>query len=76
MEVRLQLSRGAGFLLYTDGLVERRRQAIDVGLQRLLAEVEANRDASPPTLTANLLRLLDPGERDDDACAMAVSLSG
>jgi len=71
-----RLEPGSLVLFYTDGLVERRRQAIDVGLQRLLAEVEANRDAPPPALTANLLRLLDAGERDDDACAMAVSLGG
>ena len=36
------LAPGAGFLLYTDGLVERRGEPIDAGLERLLAAVRAS----------------------------------
>ena len=39
------LAPGAGFLLYTDGLVERRAEPIDAGLERLLAAIRASPDA-------------------------------
>ena len=48
---RLQPARRArGFLLYTDGLVERRSEPIDAGLERLLAAVRAIPGASPAEL--------------------------
>ena len=40
-QARVQLSPGAGFLLYTDGLVERRTEAIDAGLERIVDVVRA-----------------------------------
>ena len=46
-QARVELSPGAGFLLYTDGLVERRTEAIDAGLERLLDVVRAAPDSSP-----------------------------
>ena len=75
-EARCRLDPGSVVLLYTDGLVERRRASLDAGLERLVAEVEANRGEPPEQLTANLLRAFDTTERQDDACAMALSLRG
>jgi PAS domain S-box-containing protein len=75
-EARCRLDPGSVVLLYTDGLVERRRQSLDAGLERLVAEVEANRGEPPERLTATLLRAFDTTERQDDACAMALSLRG
>jgi phosphoserine phosphatase RsbU/P len=75
-EARCRLDPGSVVLLYTDGLVERRRKSLDAGLERLVAEVEANRSEPPERLTANLLRAFETTERQDDACAMALSLRG
>jgi PAS domain S-box-containing protein len=75
-EARCRLDPGSVVLLYTDGLVERRRQSLDAGLERLVAEVESNRGKPPERLTASLLRAFEAGERQDDACAMALSLRG
>jgi phosphoserine phosphatase RsbU/P len=75
-EARCRLEAGSIVALYTDGLVERRRQSLDSGLERLVAEVEANRGEPPARLTAHLLRAFATSERQDDACAMALSLRG
>ena len=75
-EARCRLDPGSVVLLYTDGLVERRRQSLDVGMERLVAEVEANRGETPERLTSNLLHAFETTERQDDACAMALSLRG
>jgi serine/threonine-protein kinase RsbW len=75
-EAGCQLGPGTALLLYTDGLVERRRQPIDAGLERLVAATEANRDEPPERLAANLLHALEESERQDDACVMALSLKG
>jgi serine phosphatase RsbU (regulator of sigma subunit) len=69
------LERGSGLLLYTDGLVERRGEAIDAALDRLVAAV-AERAATPPdalveSLAATLLAD-DPG--DDDVCELLFTL--
>jgi PAS domain S-box-containing protein len=75
-EARCHLEPGSAVVLYTDGLVERRDQAIDARLDRLVAEVEANRAEPPDRLAAHLLHALEAGEHQDDACAMALSLRG
>jgi sigma-B regulation protein RsbU (phosphoserine phosphatase) len=75
-EARCRLDPGSVILLYTDGLVERRHQSLDAGLERLVAEVESKRGEPPERLTSNLLRTFATSERQDDACAMALSLRG
>ena len=66
------LAPGAGFLLYTDGLVERRTEAIDVGLERLLAAIRATPDPAPELLAATLPELLvEHGAPGDDVCLLA-----
>ncbi|MEV6612626.1 SpoIIE family protein phosphatase [Streptomyces sp. NPDC051051] len=66
---------GSTLALYTDGLVERRAQGIDPGIERLAAalgsfrtgELDANLDGAAD-------RILDPmlsdSERDDDVCLL------
>jgi serine phosphatase RsbU (regulator of sigma subunit) len=70
------LARGASFLLYTDGLVERRTEPIDAGLERLLAAVAALGDPGPgelaDTLPAVLIEHEAPG---DDVCLLAFRFS-
>lgn len=53
---------GATLVLYTDGLIERRREDIDTGLARLADALARHRAKDPETLAdAVLLELLPPG---------------
>jgi serine phosphatase RsbU (regulator of sigma subunit) len=69
------LPPGSTLALYTDGLVERRAQGIDPGIQRLrqamaalsATEVENDLDATAESL---LKPLLHDSERDDDVCLL------
>src|SRR5688500_3027643 len=73
---RLALEPGGGFLLYTDGLVERRQEAIDVSLERLLGEVRGKPGTSPAQLVDALLgRLLGARTVDDDVCLLSFRLN-
>jgi PAS domain S-box-containing protein len=69
VEATFDLAPGEGFLLYTDGLVERRGESLDTGFARLLAA--AGGDADPAALTA---ALLPSGGGEDDVCVLAVRL--
>ena len=67
-----ELAEGETLLVYTDGLIERRREDIDVGLDRLLA---AAADLCRTDLRLGLHDLVatmhDP-DRDDDVTALAL----
>jgi serine phosphatase RsbU (regulator of sigma subunit) len=70
------LMPGAGFLLYTDGLIERRTEAIDAGLERLLAAVRASSGSSPAQLVETLpAALLERDSSADDVCLLSFRLS-
>jgi PAS domain S-box-containing protein len=70
------LGPGGGFLLYTDGLVERRTEPIDAGLERLLAAVRARAGSSPMQLVEALPEaLLERGATHDDVCLLSFRLS-
>ena len=70
-EGELRLEPGAGLLLYTDGLVERRTEAIDAGLQRLIDAVAARAELPPAELVAALPAvMLAGGHSDDDVCSL------
>ncbi len=60
---------GGTLVLYTDGLVERRREDIDVGLSRLARSLSRHGAADPETLADALLAELIPegGATDDTA---------
>jgi PAS domain S-box-containing protein len=76
LQAAFTLKPGAGFLLYTDGLVERRTEPIDAGLERLLAAVRASPGASPAQLVETLPdALLERGASDDDVCLLGFRLS-
>jgi serine phosphatase RsbU (regulator of sigma subunit) len=68
------LERGARLVLYTDGLVERRRESIDVGLERLRRAAEGF-EGSVDELCDHLLQALrpPPGARHDDIALISVS---
>ena len=67
------LAAGDGFLFYTDGLVERRGEAIDDGLERLLTLAAQHADAAPDALVRLLPEaVLDAGAAGDDVCLLAL----
>jgi PAS domain S-box-containing protein len=70
-EAEFTLTPGSAVLLYTDGLVERRAQPLEQGMDRLLGEVAAHRDDTAAALTAAVAHALLEGERADDVCLLA-----
>jgi PAS domain S-box-containing protein len=76
-EATFALVPGAGFLLYTDGLVERRTEAIDAGLDRLLTAVGATADPAPADLVRALPEtLVEHGTHGDDVCLLGFRFTG
>ncbi|WP_338775423.1 SpoIIE family protein phosphatase [Streptomyces sp. DG1A-41] len=77
----VRLSPGSTLALYTDGLVERRAQGIDPGIERLAsalggfrsAELDADLEGSADRI---LHPLLTDSERDDDVCLLLCHLQG
>lgn len=61
---------GTTILLYTDGLVERRGEVIDVGLERLRAAVDPAGDVQ--RMCADITARLVPEQRADDVAMIAV----
>lgn len=68
-EHRVTLPPRSTLLLYTDGLVERRREPLDVGIARAADLVEENRNTDLDELAAELMSRLTPagGFQDDVA---------
>jgi serine phosphatase RsbU (regulator of sigma subunit) len=76
-EYQAPLSNGDVLILYSDGLVERRGESIDVGLRRLVeAAVSGPDDAR--ALCAHLLENVLPGRAGlhDDVTAMLARVGG
>ncbi|KOU18257.1 protein phosphatase [Streptomyces sp. WM6372] len=68
-------AEGDTLVLYTDGLVERRREDIDTSLARLARALTRHQDTDPETLAdAILLDLLPPGGATDDSALVIVRL--
>ncbi|MFE2550265.1 PP2C family protein-serine/threonine phosphatase [Streptomyces sp. NPDC059355] len=68
-------SNGDTLVLYTDGLVERRREDIDVSLERLAEALVRHRDADPERIAdALLVDLLSVGGATDDTALIVVRL--
>ena len=59
-------------VMFTDGLVERRGESIDVGLQRLLVAVEDSRHSTPQEIGDLLVERLTDGYDPDDDIALLV----
>jgi serine phosphatase RsbU (regulator of sigma subunit) len=69
----LVLQPGETVLLYTDGLVERRRRPFEDGVERLRTVLEADRGTPLTELVASLPELLsDQGALEDDCCILAL----
>ena len=72
-EAVVTLDEGAVLVLYTDGLVERRGEALDEGFARLAASAEEHRAAGPGPMASALLR--DLGSRSDDVALVVARLA-
>ncbi|TDC42875.1 PAS domain S-box protein [Micromonospora sp. KC213] len=73
-EAELTLPRGSRLLLYTDGLVERRGERIDQGLDRLAEALDARRTAPIASLTQEISDGMLAGEGGhDDTCLLALA---
>lgn len=70
-----ELRRGASLVLYTDGLVEDRREEIDFGIERLRSAAERS-DLHPEALAEELLRLLVGDREGEDDVAIVVARRG
>jgi anti-anti-sigma factor len=67
-----ELEPGATLVLYTDGLVERRGEALDRGLARLVEAVTRHADDAPTALVPALIaELVDQGRPADDIALIA-----
>ncbi|MFJ9412079.1 PP2C family protein-serine/threonine phosphatase [Streptomyces sp. NPDC101393] len=74
-EAQLPFTDGAILVLYTDGLIERRGQDIDVGLASLAGSLSRHRGSDPEELADALLRdLLPPGGTTDDTALVIIRL--
>jgi serine phosphatase RsbU (regulator of sigma subunit) len=71
VETTVAVADAAALLLYTDGLIERRAEPLDVGLQRLKDAVEHPTD-NLEGLLDNVVRALIPEGSDDDTALLGV----
>jgi PAS domain S-box-containing protein len=68
----LMLGPGDAVVLYTDGLVERRGERLDTGLDRLAAAVAAARPEAEELCTHLVRACFDTGAGADDVCVLTL----
>ncbi|GLW73842.1 hypothetical protein Kpho02_61400 [Kitasatospora phosalacinea] len=74
-QARAAFAAGSVLVLYTDGLVERRREDIDAGLDRLARSLARHRRAAPgPLADALLADLVPPAGLTDDTALVVLRL--
>ena len=74
-ERTVELAPGSTVLLYTDGLVERRRSTLDEGTARLVAQLQELGERPLEHLCDALLERLLQGTPEDDVALVAVRLA-
>jgi serine/threonine-protein kinase RsbW len=65
-----RLPRGGTLMLYTDGLVERREHALDVGLEHLLGETGRHAGEDVAGMLTSVVRAMND-DHSDDVCLLA-----
>ncbi|GAA2113415.1 hypothetical protein GCM10009759_56990 [Kitasatospora saccharophila] len=74
-QARADFAEGSVLVLYTDGLVERRHEDIDVGLDRLARSLSRHRRSAPgPLADALLADLVPPAGLTDDTALVVLRL--
>ncbi|MFI6457008.1 PP2C family protein-serine/threonine phosphatase [Streptosporangium amethystogenes] len=74
-QAEIAFTEGATLVLYTDGLIERRGEDIDVGLARLADSLTRHQGADPETLADALLTdLIPPAGATDDTALVILRL--
>ncbi len=74
-EASTAFTEGATLVMYTDGLIERRHEDIDVGLTRLADALVRHGKAAPEALADSLLAdLLPPTGNTDDTALVIIRL--
>jgi serine/threonine-protein kinase RsbW len=74
-EAAYVLPPGGTLILYTDGLVERRSETLEDGMERLLAQLAVTGPAAPGFAAALADELRGP-DQDDDVCVLAACVGG
>jgi len=74
-EGSLVLAPGSTVVLYTDGLIERRREPLTDGMDRLLGASAQRRERPVAELAASLVHALHDPEHPDDVCVLAACLA-
>ncbi len=69
------LPPGSTVILYTDGLIERRSQPLDDGMERLRDAVGTHGSGSVSALLEQLIRVVPDAEHGDDICALVARLA-
>lgn len=69
------IADGDDLVLYTDGLVERRGESLDEGLERLVAVARRGTDVAPEPMASALLDALAPAEAIDDVAVVVMRLA-
>ncbi|MFG2721285.1 PP2C family protein-serine/threonine phosphatase [Streptomyces sp. NPDC048416] len=74
-EATIAFTTGSNLVLYTDGLIERRDEDIDTGLQRLAGSLARHHGADPEGLAdAVLADLIPVGGATDDTALIVIAL--
>lgn len=73
--VTARFLEGSMLIAFTDGLIERRGESLDVGMERV-AEIGGGHSGSPDELVDNLLTTLIGDEREDDIALLVVQFCG
>jgi len=68
----VQLPPGSGLVLYTDGLVERRGEALQLGLERLRSSLEGVQHLSAEEISDRALSLVGEGAQEDDVALLVL----
>jgi PAS domain S-box-containing protein len=75
-EAMAALPPGSTLLLYTDGLVERRREVMDVGIERACAALAESRHLPPAEVAGHLRTRLLAGQHGDDVAFLVYRQPG